>query len=118
MPSRLLSQVPPIYNPAVNSNIGDVQPYSGNSIPILELFLRNVVTMAFIIAGLWFFIQIILSGYNYITAAGDKESVQKAQRRIQQALIGLVIILALYALNHTINIVFGLNIISFNIPRP
>lgn len=106
-----------INNPVINSTIGNFSTQD-ESLTSLQLFLRNLVTMAFIIAGLWFFIQLILGGYNYMTAGGDKEAVQKAQRRIQNAFIGLVIILAIYAMASVIRIIFDFNILTFNIPRP
>ena len=117
MHPQLLSQIPPLYNPAINAAVGDFAN-PDESLTAFQLILRNILTMAFIIAGLWFFVQLILGGYNYMTAGGDKEAVQKAQRRIQNAFIGLVLILAVYAISHVMNIVFGFQILIFNIPRP
>jgi len=113
--TRLLAQS--LQNPVLNVRLGQAIDVS-ESPAMLQLLLRLLIDMIFIIAGLWFFIQIILGGYNFITSAGDKEAVQKSQRRIQQAVIGLVIIFAVFALASVIQKVFGFNLVNFTFPHP
>jgi len=53
-----------------------------------------------LVAGLWFLIQLILGGYAYMSAGGNKEKAQTASQKITQALIGLVIVvLAIFIIN-------------------
>lgn len=109
----LLAQDLDIINPVLNPRLG-----ADDSHASIQLMLRLVLDMVFIIAGLWFFVQIILGGYSYITAAGDKDSVQKARQRIQQSVIGLVIVFAAFAISWIIEQVFGFSIVTFNVPHP
>ena len=59
-----------------------------------------VIGLFTLVAGLWFLFQLILGGYNYMSAGGNKEKAQTASQKITQALIGLVIVvLAIFIVN-------------------
>ena len=69
----------------------------GESIAHLISVVIGLFTLA---AGLWFLIQLILGGYAYMSAGGNKEKAQTASQKITQALTGLVIIvLAIFVVN-------------------
>ncbi len=48
--------------------------------------------------GIIFVVLIIYAGYGWMTAAGDEEKVNKAKNTLKQAVIGLIIIIAAYAI--------------------
>ncbi|HRH32922.1 MAG TPA: hypothetical protein PK720_02145 [bacterium] len=48
--------------------------------------------------GVIFVILIIIAGYNWMTAAGDQEKITKAGSTIRSAIIGLLIVVAAYAI--------------------
>ncbi|MFA4941178.1 MAG: hypothetical protein WC582_01090 [Patescibacteria group bacterium] len=48
--------------------------------------------------GFMFIIRIIMAGYEWMTAAGNKEKIALAQKRIMNATIGIVIFATLYFL--------------------
>lgn len=52
--------------------------------------------------GVIFIILIIVAGFKWMTAGGNDENVKKAQTAIKNALIGLIIVLASYAITYTI----------------
>src|SRR3989338_2478278 len=105
-----------ITNPVLNSKIGNLP---GGSCPTgLQLMLRNLINIAFGIAGIYFFYMLLRGGYDYITSGGDKESVQKAQKRLTNAFIGIIITFSVFALLFIIEAVFGISIRTFNIPQP
>ena len=69
----------------------------GESIAHLISVVIGLFTLA---AGLWFLIQLILGGYAYMSAGGNKEKAQVASQKITKALIGLVIVvLAIFIIN-------------------
>lgn len=47
-----------------------------------------------------FMVLVVISGYNLITAGGEEEKVEKAQKTIKGAVIGLAIILAAYTITN------------------
>lgn len=48
--------------------------------------------------GIIFVYLIVLAGYNWMTAAGDEQKVEKAKDEIKRAVIGLVIVVSAYAI--------------------
>jgi len=49
--------------------------------------------------GIIFIVLIILAGYNWMTAAGEEEKVNKAKDTLARAIIGLVITVGAYAIS-------------------
>jgi len=86
---------------------GEVQPppgikeYIGGSAAKgagLVLFLSNIIKLLVVIAGLYTLLNIILAGYQFISAGGNPESVQKAWAKIWQSLVGLLIVAVSFVL--------------------
>jgi hypothetical protein len=65
-----------------------------------------------ILAGIWFFFQIIVSALAWISSGGDKQNLQTAQKRLTNAVTGLFIVVASYAIVGVIGLFFGLNILK------
>ncbi|MBU4257153.1 hypothetical protein KJ586_02350 [Patescibacteria group bacterium] len=60
-----------------------------------------LVVQAFLgLLGIIFLILIITAGYNWMTAGGEEEKIRKAKDMIQRAIIGLIIIIAAYAITY------------------
>ena len=62
-------------------------------------FLRGIIVFIIVLAGIFSFWQILIAGFGYITAGGDKAKVEVAQQKINHALIGLVIIAASFIIS-------------------
>lgn len=61
----------------------------------------QVVISAFLgLLGIIFLVLIIFAGYNWMTAGGDEEKVAKAKETLSRAIIGLIIIIAAYAITY------------------
>jgi len=100
-----------IINPAINPKVG-----TGSGIYILQLFLRNFISLALGAAGIIAFFMLLWGGIEYITAGGEKEKTQSASKRITAALIGLAIVFSFFAIIYLVEILFGVSITKFNIP--
>ncbi len=93
-----------ILSPGVaNSFTKDVAPASGYSQNvslggIIAILVRAVLGLLAII----FLILMIMAGFNWMTAGGDEAKVKKAQDTIKTAIIGLLIVLAAYAITYFI----------------
>ncbi|MEA3463472.1 MAG: hypothetical protein U9R14_00065 [Patescibacteria group bacterium] len=60
-----------------------------------------LVIQAFLsVLGIIFVVLIIVAGYNWMTAGGEEEKVTKAKDMIKRAIIGLIIIVAAYAISY------------------
>jgi len=100
-----------VNNPSVSVNLG-----TGNGVTAVQLLLQNFINFAFGIVGLVFLLMLIRGGYEYITAGGDKEAIQKATRHLTTAFVGSVIILSIFAIMRVVEILFGINLRAPEIP--
>lgn len=72
----------------------------------LILFFSNILRLVFIIAGIYAFINFIIAGFQYMTAAGDTKSLAAAWSRIWQSLLGLIIVIGSFAIAALLGQVF------------
>lgn len=64
------------------------------------------------IAALWFGIQIIITGYQWIGAGGDKGKLEETQNKLINLIIGLLIVVTAWAVIGLIGRVVGLDILN------
>lgn len=64
----------------------------------LILFFTNILRIIFVVAGILAFLNFIIAGFQYMTAAGDTKMLQTAWDRIWQSLLGLILIVGSFAL--------------------
>ena len=69
---------------------------------VSTLFSKTTGTIA-LIAGIIAFIYLIYSGILYLSAAGNPDSAKKGQQGIINAIIGIIIIVAAWAIINAVN---------------
>lgn len=79
--------------------------------------IRNVITVAFVIAILLALFFLIRGGISWVTSGGDKGKVDAARQMIVAAIIGLIITFLAYFILSIVLGVFGLNLNQLVIPR-
>lgn len=84
----------------------------------LEELIAVIIRMILIIAGILVFGFMLFGGIQYISSGGDKLQAQQARDKITYAIIGLIIIVAAYAVARVMEVVLGINIFSPKLPRP
>jgi hypothetical protein len=104
-----------ITNPALGETLKGLlrRPDPGEN--FLETIIPNFVTLGFIIASVVFIFFFIWGGISWITSGGDKAQVQTARDRITSAIVGMVILLAMYAIIQVVELFFHTNIINLDI---
>lgn len=60
----------------------------------------NLIKIALSVVGLIFLILMIYGGYLWMTARGKEERVTKAKETLEAAVIGIIIVLAAYAITY------------------
>lgn len=109
-PALIVSQ---IVNPLLPNN-----PENMDEAPaLLSQTLSNILTLLLIGAGVAFFFVFIIGGVRWITSSGDKEKLEGAKKQITSAIIGLVIVLSIFAVTSLVEALFGINLIKFSLPR-
>lgn len=68
----------------------------------------SLIKLALILAAVVFFTQFLHGAINWMISAGNAEQLQKAQRELTSALIGLVIIFSTWAILNLVNYFFRL----------
>lgn len=64
------------------------------------------------LGGLMVFLELVLGALSWISAAGDKANLEKARNQITNAVIGLVIIVASWAIVYLIGAILGIDILN------
>jgi len=75
---------------------GSVDP--GFTIPNLSGVISFMIKFLFLFAALAALLYLMLGAFAWVTSSGDKENVKKAQDKIQAAVIGLVVLVAVLVL--------------------
>ena len=71
-------------------------------------FLNSILRLLIVIGGIWTLLNIILAGYQFLSAGGKPEEMQKAWAKIWQSLMGLIFIAGAFVLAAIFSlIVFG-----------
>lgn len=71
-----------------------------------------LLTLMTTLGGLFFLYQMIMGGINWLNAGGEQKKVQESRDRITQGVIGLIILVASYAVVGLIGTVFGIEILN------
>jgi hypothetical protein len=73
--------------------------YDPDNQPTLDERISNFISIFLSLLGVIFLGLMIYGGYNWMTAAGDEQKVDKAKNTIRSAIIGLIIVIAAYAIS-------------------
>ncbi len=86
---------------AQESSVGTVSQAPVNlgfKLPYFNQVLTFVLRFFFVVAGLIALVYLLLGALAWITSGGNKENVEKAQQKIQAAIIGIIVIFLVLAL--------------------
>lgn len=78
-----------------------------NSTDTLEGMIGTIIRIILSILGSIFLLFMFFAGFKWMRAAGNQEIIKKAQSQIKSLTIGLIIIIAAYALSFWIAGVFA-----------
>ena len=99
-----------ITNPALDPAIRDL---TGEG--FLQNFLPRFIGVGFVIGALVFLFVMIIGGIQWITSGGDKAAIETARSKIINALIGLFLLLSVFAILALLSSFFGLNLLQINL---
>ena len=89
-------------------NVNEIASNSGISTSEnLESIIGSAIRIVLASLGTVFLILMFSAGNTWMRASGNQEKVTKAQKKIQSLIIGLIIILAAYAISFWISGVFA-----------
>lgn len=103
---------------AAGDKIGTISVVRTNDAGVesISRLISAAFGVALLLAVIFVFAQLIMGGYSWISAGGDKAKVEEARTRITNALIGLAIVAAAWALIIVIGKFFGVDITRLSLP--
>lgn len=112
---NLLNLIKPVYADQIDINpkTAEFQPLTTLTIPGI---ISGLISLIMIVVALIFFFMLILGGIKWMTANGDEKAVGSARSQITNALIGLTIVFATWAIVRLIGTIFGIDIFQLTIP--
>lgn len=104
---------------ALAENEFDLSP-SGKFANVGKFRLNNMVSTFFsillVVVGIVFLFVLIMGGLKWMMSEGDDKKLTAARNQVTNALVGLVIVFAAWAIVALINSIFGINLLNFTIP--
>lgn len=73
--------------------------------------ISSIVGVMTVAAGIWFLFQLLTGGFFWMTSAGDKAKLETARHRINDAFVGLLIVVAGWAILALAGQFFGFDIL-------
>jgi hypothetical protein len=104
-----MTLIPQIY--AQSGQVGIPQP-PGMQITDIGLLISRVISVALMISAIAVFAFLVWGGLQWITSGGDKGKVEEARGRITNALIGLAIVAAAWAIMNLVSYFFGVDVLG------
>jgi len=99
----------------------DILPKTGNFTSLGALTFSGIVSgaisLSMLVVTLVFFFILILGGLKWVMSGGDQKNVEAARAQITNALIGLAIVFAAFAIMKLIETIFGVSLFKLEI-RP
>ena len=90
---------------------------SGNAgVTFLQNAIPAAISLGFVVGVLVFFFMLLIGAIQWISSGGDKQAVETARGKITNAIIGLVILLILFAILQLINVFFKVQILNLSLP--
>jgi len=78
--------------------LGPFANKTGNPIQSITTGISGVIGFLTVIAVIWFLIQFLIGGISWISSAGDKTKLTEARDRLSNAFIGLLVVVAGWAI--------------------
>jgi Type IV secretion system pilin len=85
-------------NSEVNQGVAVIEAPLGLPATDIRTIIANIIRIALGLIGIVLVVLLIYAGFLWMTAGGNEEQIAKAKKTITNAVIGLIIILAAYAI--------------------
>lgn len=104
------------------ANIGSIEPVttarapktltSEGFIASLELYIGDIIGAITVLAVLFFVVYSFLAAFEWATAGGDSSKIEKAKNKFVWGTLGIILIVASYAIIGLIGSLIGIDILN------
>ncbi len=99
-----------LWNPVLSDSLR-----TGDPVDLVQSVIVTLINLIYVVGVIIFFFMLVIGGIQWLSSGGDKQAVANAQARIQHAVIGLVLLLAAFAIAMLIEELFGISILVIDI---
>ena len=78
----------------------------------LEQIISTIIAFITVLGGLFFLFNFLVAAFGMITTGGDKGKLENARDRMIYSVLGLIIVVATYAIVGLLSSVIGLDILN------
>jgi len=69
-------------------------------------FMSTMITYITVLAGIWTFVNLMIAVYTYITSSGNSQTHIKVRDRLTMSILGMILIVTVYAVAGILGTVF------------
>jgi len=104
------------YNPKIDVGLAPSTKYAETE---GGLFISNIAQAIGVIAGVILLVYLLYGGLRYVTAGGDEKNLKEAQKTINNAIMGIIIVAIAFFLTALFGGILGFDdIFKLEIPGP
>lgn len=78
--------------------------------------LANIIKILAPVAGVAFFVMLVIGGFQFVTSGGDPKAVGQARTTLTYAVIGVILVIVSWLILTLIQNLTGVNVTEVNIP--
>lgn len=85
---------------------------------LLEIvgILKNIISILAPVAGIAFFIMLLIGGFQFVTSGGDPKAAGQARSTLTYAIIGVILVVAAWLIIQAIADFTGVDVTKVDIP--
>jgi hypothetical protein len=84
---------------------------NANTNILVSVLVGRLLLFAIASAGLFFFYQLVTTGFSYMSSLGDEARLSQLQKQMTNAVMGLLVVIAAFFVMQLIQTVTGANLI-------
>lgn len=105
-------------NPVLPANLGGgTNPTTAQGGVVIGSLISSLIGGFFIAAFILAFMYLLIGGVSWITSGGDKVKLEQARDKITNAIIGLIIVAAAWAVMTLVGQFLGLDLQNITLPK-
>lgn len=93
-----LNLIKPAFAQITNPIIKDSESIAKNPSNYVDNTIQAIITIFFIVAVIYFIWHIVMAAYHLIASNGDPKKYEESQKAIINAVVGLIIVFAIFAI--------------------
>lgn len=82
---------------------------ANNPVNTLESIISKVIGILTIVAVVYFTIQVIISGFSFMSSQGDPKALEVSKKKLTNNILGLIIVALAYGMGALISKLLGIN---------